>query len=191
MSKRAKIRLIFYAITSLVIAIAILLVTVAVSAIVLFSTPDKIGGKYTVILDDENEKSKPIVKTVSAENIYIDRTWYINYSEISDFYGFAVSGEKTFLKFTFGNDANDIMIIDFDKDVVLLNGVSIRCQGPIMRSDGIVYLPAEILSDYFEGVDYKIDTKEKKFTVICREECFLTVRNQTNTPKIDKTDIFG
>lgn len=191
MSKRAKIRLIFYAITSLVIAIAILLVTVAVSAIILFSTPDKIGGKYTVILDDENEKSKPIVKTVSAESIYIDRTWYINYSEISDFYGFAVSGEKTFLKFTFGNDANDIMIIDFDKDVVLLNGVSIRCQGPIMRSDGTVYLPAEILSDYFEGVDYKIDTKEKKFTVICREECFLTVRNQTNTPKIDKTDIFG
>jgi hypothetical protein len=191
MSKRAKIRLIFYAITSLVIAIAILLVTVAVSAIVLFSTPDKIGGKYTVILDDENEKSKPIVKTVSAESIYIDRTWYINYSEISDFYGFAVSGEKTFLKFTCGNDSNDIMIIDFDKDVVLLNGVSIRCQGPIMRSDGTVYLPAEILSDYFEGVDYKIDTKEKKFTVICREECFLTVRNQTNTPKIDKTDIFG
>ena len=191
MSKRAKIRIIFYAITSVVIAITILLITTAVSAIILFSTPDKISGKYTVIIDDGNEKSKPIEKIVRVESIYINENWYVNCSDIADFYGFAVSGDRSFLKFTFRNDTCDIMTVDFDKNAVFLNEVPVRCSKPIMHSDGTVYLPAELFTDYFKGIDCEIDTKEKKFIITCENECFLTIRSQEHTPKIDKTDIFG
>ena len=175
MTKRAKIRLIFYAVTSVIIALAILGITVAVSALVLVSSPDEISGKYTVVLDDDNDKTKPIQQTIDVKYVYVDRQWYVNYSDIVDYYGFSVSGDRTYLKYNLRNNTSDTMTVNFSDNSIALNGVPIDCANPIMKADGSIYLPATIFEDYFKGIDFEVDEKEKLITITCSKTCFLTV----------------
>jgi len=190
MSKKAKLRLIVYIVTSILLSLVTLLLIALVNLLLLFSTPDKLNGDFTVTIDDTNENTKPyLVQSVSIQTLYRQGDWYVNFNDIADVYGFSVSGDRSYLKYIFRNEADDIMTVNFENNTVCLNGVQVDCKTPQMSSDGSVFLSIDMINTFFDGLDISLDTEEKTLFIQCDEICFLNVRTPDTTPKIDKAQI--
>lgn len=186
MSKKAKLRLVVYIVTSLLMSLAVMLIITAVSLIILFSTPDKLRGDFTVTIDDTDDDTKPfLVKDIDVNTLYRQGNWYVNFNDISDIYGFSVSGDRLHLRYIFRNETDDVMYVNFETDTLTLNGVSIVREIPDMDSNGCVYLPIDVLNTFFEGLEISYDSEEKIVLIECGEYCFLNVRSQETTLKID------
>lgn len=189
-SKKAKLRLIVYIVTSLLLSLAILLLITLVNLLLLFSTPDKLRGDFTVTIDDTDESTKPyLIQSVNVKTLCRQGKWYVNFSEIADYYQIAVSGDRSNLRYIFRNDTDDIMTVDFEKNTVSFNGVSVACEIPDMNSNGYVFLPVDMINTFFEGLEISYDIEEKTFRIECEEHCYLNVRNPETTPKIDKVQM--
>lgn len=190
MSKKAKLRLVVYIVSSVVLATLTVLIVLLVNLIAILSTPDKVKGNFTVTFDDLNENIKPYsVQTVSAHKLYRAERWYVNFNEIVDIYGFSVSGDRSNLRYILRNETDDIMSVDFENNTLMLNGVSVHCELFEIENDGSLYLPVDLINTYFEGVEIVYDVEEKSFLVSCDEYCYLNVRIPDTTPKIDKVQI--
>lgn len=190
MSKKAKLRLIVYIVTSILLSLVTLLLIALVNLLLLFSTPDKLKGDFTVTFDDMNENTEPyLVQSINVKTLYRLGYWYVNFNDIADIYGFSVSGDRQNLRYVFRNEADDIMMVNFENNTVSLNGVQINCQTPEMTSDGSVFLPIDMLNTFFDGLDISLDIEERTIFIQCDENCFLNVRTPDTTPKIDKAQI--
>ena len=190
MSKKAKLRLAVYIVTSFLLSLAVLLLITVINLFLLFYTPDKIRGNFTVKVDDTNENIKPyLVQSVDAKSLYRQGSWYVNFNDIADVYGFSVSGDRLHLRYVLRNDADDIMTVDFENGSICLNDVPILSGAPIMDSQGQVYLPVDVINTYFEGIEISRDLDQKIILIVCEDQCFVNVRIPETTPKIDKAQM--
>ena len=112
---------------------------------------------YTLVLSDyENKTEIPSGSVVADDGIR-----YVNFSQIADFYGFAMVGSINDMKYVIKESENETVSFAPDSDKAYVNDVLVRTDGPAFYEDGDLYVSESFVTDYILGFDVSTDADSR------------------------------
>ena len=119
--------------------------------------------KIKIGLQHELEGIKAV--GVDPQKYFRDGIMYLNMSEIADEFGFIVTGDHKELRFITDSKHGDEVRFMLGTHFAKVNGSSIRLDGKIIKEDGKVYVPAEFVSEYMNGIEFSFDEEKSEITL--------------------------
>ncbi len=118
---------------------------------------------YQIGADDDAAMTK---RTVERESVIMNRTLYINITEIALLCEFTTTGDLDELRLISKNESNDNVKLVLDSPVIAINGNPVRLSAPIFKSGESVYVPYEFFTDYVTGITVTFDEENSKVTIV-------------------------
>ena len=123
----------------------------------LFAHKDPDTRSYSLVLSDyENEL---VIENGSV--VGDDGVRYVNFSQIAEFYGFAMVGSIDNMKYVIKESENETVAFRPDSDKVLVNDVALRSRGHAFYENGDLFVDQNFVSEYINGFELALDTKER------------------------------
>lgn len=135
--------------------LAALFVGVFFFALTSHKSPDT--RNYTLVLSDYEKKTEIPAGSVVAD----DGTRYVNFSQIADFFGFAMVGSINDMKYVIKESENETVSFVPDSDKAYVNDVLVRTDGPAFYEDGDLYVCESFVTDYILGFDVVTDADSR------------------------------
>ena len=177
-SKKAKARFIFFLVASFALALVISLIIGACFFISLHST-DKPKTVDRYKLSYGYVDAKKTEKYVYSKDIIRNGEMCVNFSDIAEFCRFTTVGDREKVKFYFNNSDSDILEITVGNNIAYVNENPVNMHiSPYMIGDSI-YLPAEFVLRYFEGISITSDDEKKTVNIDYSDsvECSLRLKS--------------
>ena len=130
----------------------------ALFAVYFFSTPDKIGSSMKYTYGRESVR-------VSEKNAYRGGKLYVSFSRIADMALMSKTGDSSEMRFILADGASDSAgtgneeYVSFkanDADCTV-SGTKIRLSGDCVFSSGEVFVPADFVTEYMDGITVEAD----------------------------------
>lgn len=99
------------------------------------------------------------------ESAVRDGRVYINFNEIADLCGLAVTGTPEDMKFIVKGDDTETIRFVGDSRAVYVNGIETRLGSESYVSEGNIFVPLDFVSAYLEGIAIDLDENSNKVTV--------------------------
>lgn len=134
----------------------------ALFAVYFFSTPDKIGSSMKYTYGRESVR-------VSEKNAYRGGKLYVSFSRIADMALMSKTGDSTEMRFILADGASDSAgtgneeYVSFkanDADCTV-SGTKIRLSGDCVFSSGEVFVPADFVTEYMDGITVEADSAKR------------------------------
>lgn len=142
--------------------LVVLALMLSVTAIVFFiglKKVDKIDNRdFTYILADEKKK------TLSYEQVVRDGIIYINFSEIAEKFGLAITGSYDSVRFV-SSDKNEYVRLFPESKTADINKNEIYLSGAPILDGKDVWIPLDFITRYIDGISVKYDEGERTVTV--------------------------
>ncbi|MBQ4137398.1 MAG: M15 family metallopeptidase [Clostridia bacterium] len=136
--------------------VAVLLVS-SVFFINLFAHKDPDARSYSLVLSDyENELVIENGSVVGDDGIR-----YVNFSQIAEFYGFAMVGSIDNMKYVVKESENETVSFKPGSDKVLVNDVALRSGGHAFYENGDLFVDQKFVSEYIKGFELLTDTQKR------------------------------
>jgi len=130
------------------------------------SGADKRSFTYQI---GENEKDA-VTRKYKPDQLERNGVVYVDFSEISEMCGMAVTGDITEERFIVTEGDNDYVRFEIGTRYAVVNGVEIRLSSESYRINGRVFAPIDFVDTYLLGIGVSYDKDEKKVTVW--RECY-------------------
>lgn len=190
MSEKAKIRFWFFVASSLALALVISLVI----GICFFTSlkkskePEAIARyRLSIGLADTGKSSMNVYR----RNIVRNGVMCTDFSQISEKCGYTKIVNGNELRFYLNNNDDDVIVLENGKDVAYLNGVPIHLATPVYKIGDNVYLPIDVINNYFSGISVAVD--DEKATIVIEyidpPSCSLKIKYPSVCEALDK-DLF-
>ena len=126
---------------------------------------------------------------VKDSDDFIDGNWYVNFSRIADVCSFPVGGDMSVLRYKIENPDGscDYLKLDFDDNAIYVNSVRL-CRKIVVRGEDI-YLPADFVNEYINGINIEIDDDEKRINIEVESEYSLKLKDVSQNGKIDVNEL--
>ncbi len=116
---------------------------------------------YRLVLSDYDTKLEVKAGYVVGE----DGKRYVNFSQIAEFYGFAMVGSIDDMKYIIKGDESETISFAVGSDVAVINTVKVKMPGKAFYKGGDLYVNEQFISSYINGFDITSNTKEKIYSV--------------------------
>ena len=126
---------------------------------------------------------------VKDSDDFIDGVWYVNFSRIADVCSFPAGGDTGVIKYKITNPdgSSDYLRLALDENAVYVNSERL-CPGIVVRGDDI-YLPADFVDKYINGINVEIDDNEKRIGIEVEGEYSLKLKDALPNGKIDVNEL--
>ena len=123
----------------------------------LFAHKDPDTRSYSLVLSDyENEL---VIENGSV--VGEDGVRYVNFSQIAEFYGFAMVGSIDNMKYVIKESENETVSFKPDSDKVFVNDVALRSRGHAFYENGDLFVDQNFVEEYIEGFELALDAKQR------------------------------
>ncbi len=156
-SKRALAFLTLVGITFLVMSI----IFATVFFINLFSHKSPDVDDYELVLSDYETE----LHVKSGYVVGDDGNRYVNFSQIAEFYGFAMVGSIDDMKYIVKGDESETISFAVGSDIAVINTVKVKMPGKAFYQSGDLYISDKFIANYINGLNIISDTKEKAYSV--------------------------
>ncbi len=187
-SRRKKILLTIYAACVPALWVLSMAVYCLVICATLFFASLQLPSKYKVDVFIGEEKDRAdLTYEIKESEIFENDRLYVNFTVISDLCLFPVSGDNGQLKYKIenGEGTPDYMTVYLEKGAVSINSQLVSIQGGIIVREQNVYLPAEFINSYFEGISIKSSDEEKTVEILVLKKRQLKLKDDKANEKID------
>ncbi len=127
--------------------------------------------KLKMCLEHEAEELKAV--SVDTEKYIRNGVLYVNMSAIAEEFGFIVTGDYKQLRFITDEKLGEDVCFVIGTPFAEINGERVRLNGAVTKNDGSVFVPAEVFTEYVNGIEITLD-EEKAVISILRD----TERNE-------------
>lgn len=189
-TKKAKLRFVFYIVGSLAVALVISLVIGISFFVSLNKKEDKKEDieieRYTLsigLVDTKKTKSR-----VYGKDIIRDGVMCTDFSRISDECGYTslVNGDE--IRFYFNNDSEDMLVVTVGEDTAYLNGNPVHISTSVYKIGSKIYLPVDFINTYMEGFTVIVDNEKATIIVEYEEpkKCLLKLKYPQTLEPLEK-----
>lgn len=103
--------------------------------------------------------------TVAREQAYQGETLMLNFTDLAALCGYSVIGDNLSQTFTGPEPAGETVIFSDGETACQVNGEAHILSAPCVFSDGAVWVPADFVRDYMEGVSCVFDEETQTLTL--------------------------
>ncbi len=114
-------------------------------------------SNYSFILSDYAHESDVSLGSIVGE----DGKRYYNFSQIADFFDFAMIGSIDNMKYIIKGSENETVSFYPDADSAHVNDVYVRTDGKSFYDNGDLFVPESFIKDNLRGLDIKTDSGAK------------------------------
>ena len=116
---------------------------------------------YSLVLSDYNNELQ-----IKSGNVVDDNgERYVNFSQIAEFYNFAMVGSIADMKYIVKGDESETISFAVGSDIAEVNTVKVKMPGKAFYQNGDLYVSEEFISNYINGLDISTDSKKKTYSV--------------------------
>ncbi len=116
---------------------------------------------YSLILSDYDNE----VEIKSGNVVAEDGERYVNFSQIAEFYNFAMVGSIGDMKYIVKGDESETISFAVGSDIAVVNTVKVKMPGKAFYHKGDLYVSEEFIANYINGLNIGTDSKEKTYSV--------------------------
>ena len=120
--------------------------------------------KVKIGLQHQAEELKSVI--VDETVYYQDGNFYINMTDIAEEFGFIITGDHKQLRFITNEKNGEEVRFLLNSDLAEVNGSSIKLDGRIKKIDGEVYVPANFVVEYMNGIEFSFDEEQSTISVL-------------------------
>ena len=186
MSKKAKMRFVFFLVSSFALALIISVILGTAFFISLHSAdaPETVERYklYSGYVD-----AKKTEKYVYSKDIMRSGKMCVNFSDIAEFCRFTTVGDREKIKFYFNNDDSDILEITIGLNIAYVNENPVNMEIPVYTVGDSIYLPVEFVLRYLDGISITSDDQKKTINVEYSDtvECSLRLKADSFNLPVD------
>lgn len=155
--KRAITFLTLVAMTFLIFAI--IFTTVFFINLYVHKSPDT--NNYALVLSDYDTELQIKDGYVTGD----DGERYINFSQMAEFYEFAMVGSIDNMKYIIKGDESETISFAVGSDEAIINTVKVKMPGKAFYRNGDLYVNEQFIMNYINGFNVESNKKEKKYSI--------------------------
>ena len=164
MTKRAKVRLLFFCVASLSIALVISLV-IGICFFVSLHKTEKTEeiNRYKVhigLVDTKKTTYNAYIRDVMRGGVLCT-----NFSQISDKCGYTMIVNGDEIRYYLNNEASDMLTLRNGDTRAYLNDNPVHMAVPMYKIGENIYLPLDFVANYFEGISVVVDSEKSEIVI--------------------------
>ncbi len=116
---------------------------------------------YSLVLSDYDNELQ-----IKSGNVVDDNGQrYVNFSQIAEFYNFAMVGSIADMKYIVKGDESETISFAVGSDIAEVNTVKVKMPGKAFYQNGDLYVSEQFIANYINGLDINTDSKKKTYSV--------------------------
>ena len=124
---------------------------------------------YIMLETEYDEKYSKETYKLDYEDVFRNGIMYVNISDIAKAFDVTVTGGNDSVKFTVNDDQTEYLTLFPGSSEIVVNGVYARLSHPVIRKNGKLVVPEELISKYVNSVKITFDSDNSKLLIF--REC--------------------
>ncbi len=148
---------------------AVMMLIVGVFTFISLRVKPRIDTKnlYTLEIDYQNEEQKN--KKYDAEDVYIDKNFYVPISALQELVEITVTGDKEKVGFIF-EKSSEYAKFEIDTDRAWVNGNKVELSQNAKYIDNTLFLPWDFFTTHLQGMVYEENEETKTYVLALADE---------------------